>query len=400
MAKFEGKQGRWITTKTGRHVFVERGQSVKQALADAFEEYTYDEDDVKLVRSWYDTHIMDKDYEKDGYHDLDIKDLHITNENILDWMNNPDITVNDIMRFLQTQYGINFAEARALYNAFYKQDYEEILKERKQKLEEAQFKPRMEAAEQYLSTMPKIISTNDPAGDRMLIDSGANYHNYYQAKKVYKYGFDDKGEYNPAKAKKLYDAYTSNCQRCVMAWFLRYQGYDVQASEYDGSDKYYNFSETENPSNYKLEKAAPRLKRSDGYIRRNWSFSGFNIPSDTMFDYNGKNKQWASTQFKEISKLVEESDPNAVYFCSVSWRGHNASHVFVIHNRDGKARFIDPQDNSDASKYFDKNQYGLITENTTLLRVDKFSLNGDVLPEIVKKYEEKPSMEDKVWKKI
>lgn len=398
MAKFEGKQGRWITTKTGRHVFVERGKSVKEALADAFEEYTYDEDDVKLVRSWYDTHIMDKDYEKDGYHDLDIKDLHVTNDKILDWMNNPNISSNDMKRLLQTQYNINYAEAEALYNAFYRQDHEEILKKRKQKLEESQFKPRAEAAEQYLSTMPKI---SDDINKQWAADTGANYNNYNEARKVYKYGWDDKGEYNPAKAKKLYDAYTSNCQRCVMAWFLRYQGYDVQASEYDGSDEYDNFSQTENPSNYKIDRAAPKIKRSDGYIRRNWSFSGFNIPSDTVYDYNGKNKQWASTQLKEISKMVEDAGPGAVYFCSVNWRGYKAgAHVFVVHNENGKARFIDPQDNSDASKYFDKNRYGLITEDTTLLRVDKFTLNGDTLPDIVKKYEEKPSMEEKVWKKI
>jgi len=397
MAKFEGKQGRWITTKTGRHVFVERGQSVKQALADAFEEYTYDEDDVKIVRSWYDTHIMDKDYEKNGYHDLDIKDLHVDHKNINNLLNDPDITANEIKMYLRAQYDLTTAETEALYNAFYRQDYEEIVKQRKIAQEQAMFAPRAEAAERYLSTMPKI---SDDINKQWAADTGANYNNYHEAKRVYKYGWDDKGEYNPEKAKKLYDAYTSNCQRCVMAWFLRYQGYDVQASEYDGSDKYNNFSETENPSNYKLEKAAPRLKRSDGYMHRNWSFSGFNIPNDTMFDYNGKNKQWASTQFKEISNMVENAGPGAVYFCSVSWRGHNTSHVFVIHNDNGKARFIDPQDNSDASKYFDKNQYGLITEDTTLLRVDKFTLNGDVLPEIVKKYEEKPSMEDKVWKKI
>lgn len=400
MAKFEGKQGRWITTKTGRHVFVERGKSVKQALAEAFEEYTYDEDDVKLVRSWYDTHVMDKDYEKDGYHDLDIKDLHITHENINEWMNNPQISSNDIKRFLQTQYGITFNEADALYNAFYRQDYEEILKERKAKLEQATFQPRIKAAEEYLSTMSKLELTDDAYDNEVIIAEGANYNNYHEAERVYKYGWDDKGEYNPEKAKKLYDAYTSNCQRCVMAWFLRNQGYDVQALEWDGEIGSGNYNWEKNPSNYRLVRAAPRIKRSDGYMRRNWSFSGFNIPDDTTYDYNGKNKQWASTQFKEISKMVEDAGSGAVYFCSVYWRGQNSGHVFIVHNDNGKARFIDPQDNSDASKYFDKNRYGLVTENTTVLRVDKLTLNGDILPDIVKKYEEKPSMEDKVWKRI
>ena len=39
MAKFEGKQGRWITTKTGRHVFVEQGKSVKEAFKTKFFPY-------------------------------------------------------------------------------------------------------------------------------------------------------------------------------------------------------------------------------------------------------------------------------------------------------------------------------------------------------------------------
>lgn len=46
MAKFNGDEGRWITTKTGKHVFIKNGQSVKEALGEAFgEEFTYDVDE-------------------------------------------------------------------------------------------------------------------------------------------------------------------------------------------------------------------------------------------------------------------------------------------------------------------------------------------------------------------
>lgn len=38
MAYYNGKQGRWITTDTGRHVFIEDGQSIEEALANAFDE--------------------------------------------------------------------------------------------------------------------------------------------------------------------------------------------------------------------------------------------------------------------------------------------------------------------------------------------------------------------------
>mgnify|MGYP003312628846 CR=1 FL=1 len=32
MAYFNGKPGRWITTDTGRHVFIEDGQTIEEAL--------------------------------------------------------------------------------------------------------------------------------------------------------------------------------------------------------------------------------------------------------------------------------------------------------------------------------------------------------------------------------
>ena len=46
MAWFNNEEGRWITTKTGKHVFIKNGQSIKEALGEAFgEEFTYDTDD-------------------------------------------------------------------------------------------------------------------------------------------------------------------------------------------------------------------------------------------------------------------------------------------------------------------------------------------------------------------
>jgi len=45
MAKFEGKDGRWITTKTGKHIFIEAGKTVEEAMGEAFEEFQYDPDD-------------------------------------------------------------------------------------------------------------------------------------------------------------------------------------------------------------------------------------------------------------------------------------------------------------------------------------------------------------------
>ena len=38
-AVFEGKEGRWITTKTGSHIFIPNDKSVKEVLEDRFEDY-------------------------------------------------------------------------------------------------------------------------------------------------------------------------------------------------------------------------------------------------------------------------------------------------------------------------------------------------------------------------
>ena len=43
-AVFEGKEGRWITTKTGKHIFIPNDKSVKEVLADVFEDFDWEND--------------------------------------------------------------------------------------------------------------------------------------------------------------------------------------------------------------------------------------------------------------------------------------------------------------------------------------------------------------------
>lgn len=43
MAFYNGKQGKWITTETGSHIFIEDGQSIEEAMKDRFDE-SYEED--------------------------------------------------------------------------------------------------------------------------------------------------------------------------------------------------------------------------------------------------------------------------------------------------------------------------------------------------------------------
>lgn len=43
-AVFEGQEGKWITTKTGRHIFIPNNKSVKEVLADVFEDFDWEDD--------------------------------------------------------------------------------------------------------------------------------------------------------------------------------------------------------------------------------------------------------------------------------------------------------------------------------------------------------------------
>jgi len=45
MAEFEGKEGKWITTKTGVHVFIPNDKSVQEVMAEQFDEFEWDDEE-------------------------------------------------------------------------------------------------------------------------------------------------------------------------------------------------------------------------------------------------------------------------------------------------------------------------------------------------------------------
>ena len=76
-------------------------------------------------------------------------------------------------------------------------------------------------AEQFLKTMPKLKDV-----DAKQILEGTNRQNYLES---LRYSGEE------------FDKYTSNCQRCVQAWYLRHLGYDVEAMPYEGKeDKFFH----------------------------------------------------------------------------------------------------------------------------------------------------------------
>ena len=207
-------------------------------------------------------------------------------------------------------------------------------------------------AEQFLKTMPKLETT-----DYAEILYGTNRSNYLKSLDA-PYGSAER------------DMYTSNCQRCVQAWYLRHLGYDVEAMPYSGEESRWGTFEKDS-SNAKIH----------GW---GWSTSMF-IRSTLKTSFEGANKQWASTQLKQIKDIATADGPGACYILSLDWRGCKYAHVCIVHNDNGVVKFIDPQTSKEGREvYFDPHVYRLVTENTKLTRIDQAKLNGEVINEIVK----------------
>ena len=378
MAWYKGKEGDWITTDRGRHIFIPKGEDKDEYIKKFFDEEATDQKYEPSFDKGYKLYRNSYGYSKNPtFYDTVGIDVDVLDEDVSEILNS-DLTEDQIKYKLgklvapdesrTNQYWIGISVLKDHVD-----EYNEILKERELKT----FAPKIQKAEEYLNSIGKRFENWDkiPTNEKLdYANFDSNYNNYELSRKF---------RFNQRK----YDMYTSNCQRCVMAWYLNMLGYDVEAMPYDGDDFYNQFGSAK--SNAILHRAAPVISYDTpgggtGY-KTNWSYAGFNIPRNTKFDYKAKEKEWASTQYKNLDKMVSESANGSVYFCSVKWRGHNSAHVFIIYNDNGKAKFIDPQDCSDASKYFDKNSYALETGETTALRVNDFTLNGDTINQIVRK---------------
>lgn len=325
----------------------------------------------KLYKQAYGYGTTPSFYDQDGF------EFEVDEQDILDILNQ-DLDKDTLRRKLgeaalpgeskatQSQVGLEILR-----------DYNDEWLKIKREREAETFKPKIEAANKYLDNIGKRFEN----WDKIPVSEKLDYSNRDSNESNYKISRAQ------ITNQRKYDMYTSNCQRCVAAWYLNMLGYDVEAMPYDGSDYFNQFGKAK--SNYAIYKNAPRLGYEEYGVktfRSNWSYSAFNIPSETMYDYHGKEKEHQKTQHNTIYDLVSKSPDKSVYFCSVRWRGYNSSHVFVIYNDGGKPKFIDPQDNSDASRYFNKDAgYSIVAAETSLLRVNDFSLNGDLLPEIVRK---------------
>lgn len=345
------KSGRWVTINH-TPVFIKPGQSV----SDAFEErenykkeYTKTKHYIKMYGTGMYGFTTEEKYNPQFDEMIEFSDEELQDElnklvDLKDFSYDKPTDYRELsakaLEVIKKITGDNHATINQ-YAKFYNNFISPILTEK---------------ADQYLKTLPKLDTK-----DLNVIDYGANRKNYNKS-------LDS--PYNSPE----YLAYTSNCQRCVAAWYLRHLGYDVEAMPYEG--KYDNKTWT-------YEKGSSNAKISG------WGWHKAMFQRNTIKTvFQGKNKQWASSQLKEITNIVKNDGPGACYMLSLSWRGSRDAHVAIVYNDAGEVRFIDPQNNrTNRENWFNPNLYALITEKTELIRIDQAKLNGEVITDIVRPVE-------------
>lgn len=290
---------------------------------------------VNVNNSWTDISKENYDYLKNK----GIKELFDEDDDdaeILKILNNNKLLKSEKLKTLLIDYG----SSTKVYNKFAEQK-----------------------AEEFLKSMPKLKDTSEET-----VTSGANgagirlrkqycYKDRDTGKLYYKDGLSTEEKLKAAKELKQY---AMNCQRCVMAWYLRHLGYDVEA-----------LPRKQNGIGERQLKGA--VNREIG----NWQFSGFL--------YSGEKIQRLTNVYKSqpydfIEDYVKRSENDSVFFAQVAWKSGGA-HTFIVHNDNGKMKMIDPQVNKIyGPELFDRVKLG----SFSMVRVNDLKLNGDILPYIVK----------------
>lgn len=170
---------------------------------------------------------------------------------------------------------------------------------------------------------------------------------------------EDLKKTNPNYVAGRNGVYENNCQRCVPSFLLRRQGFDVVAQpEWYGK----------NEGVEKILKKTPNhiYRRKDGSIPQMR-----NTNSSTTF---GR---------AEIEAYMADLKDGAMCEIKCTWANKedevNNGHVFIAEKKDGKIRYIDPQNGEeDVSRYFEKMKERM----TYFWRIDDTTIDDEYLPYI------------------
>lgn len=230
---------RWITVK-GNHIPILKGESEEDALNRFFSnkeiKETADADDIDI-----DLELEDEDvkmpYKKLYYYEDSLGHKHLFDKSeidkVLKWGEQVhEIEINDEMNQKMNELIEKYAETNNIREMV--SQYENYLRynttgfsigERKMLVYDFR-EQALEACEKYanefLNKLPKLKDTSTTEANK------ANANGYVES-------------HNAPYGSKEYDWYTSNCQRCIIAYEMRRRGYNVEANKYLGNkDSIYN----------------------------------------------------------------------------------------------------------------------------------------------------------------
>lgn len=294
MAEFNGKKGRWITTKTGRHIFIEDGKTVEEALGEAFEEFTYDEDDkfdnntehFKLYDGYMGYKTEPSLYDKTGVEfDVDIEDV--------DEIFNKDLSPYKIKEELSKLVNGRRSIGEYLFNHYY---------DRYKNIQQRKF-------DEWSKKLPKIENNSVEVSTK-----GTNVENYEKSKNA-PYGSLERREY------------TENCQRCVIAWEMRRRGFNVQADKWQNNHL-----------------GAGNRNLYAGFVDfDSYKMQGYNVKP------NGEKYSSRSQLIKAMEKDMLDTPEGSRFILQWNWKNFNCGHTVNAEKVNGKIIIYDAQDNTSMS---------------------------------------------------
>ena len=362
------ENGRWVTMN-GTHVFIKKGQSPEEALAEFTsrkkpEKYF----EVKSKSLYGDTRVVpDTDIDKYKNNDYTITDIDISKE--LEAIDNMD---------LNKPY--NILRKEIIMTASTNSQKRYLLGVLNDRIAEHQ----MNLADEFLSNIPKH---KDVSLEESVLS--VNFDHYRKSKSDYKYNTPE------------YAAYTYNCQRCVQAFVLRYcHGYDVEARPAqrvwnERKNKFDLIDDDIELDNYSAKNGYARIQYDMSSEYNGWEEVIFNRQDVIKTKMNARsiaieaNDDYISTdhQRRQINKLVKASGDGSVWIATVCWKGtrhyggdYNA-HTFCVINEGGKVKYLDPQTGLECSEYFTEKQ--IVPKKTEIFRADNCRLNGTKMKEVV-----------------
>ena len=224
---------RWITVN-GRHIPILKGESEKEALNRFYSrsdiESTMDEDDIDIDLALEDEDVK-MPYEKKYYMNTGTEwspRYKIINEDEINKYSEMgkeihEININDEMNQKMNELIEKYAPTNTVglmirdFDNYLRYNTDLNYSERKLLAEEFRQHALDVCADEAQKWLDKLPKNENKSTERCLADT--NSIGYEESRKA---------SYNS----KEYDYYTSNCQRCIIAYEMRRRGYDVEANKY------------------------------------------------------------------------------------------------------------------------------------------------------------------------